>query len=79
MIQLIHDNPGNSFPYIWDIPAGNNIFTLGIYKSVFENDSAFASFYKSFIGSAESELSTYIDDYEYVKAELEAQYANAGK
>lgn len=79
MIQLIHDNPGNVFPYIWDIPEGNNIFTNGIHNSVYSNDNMFASFYKSFIGSAEAELEQYIEDYEFVREELEAQYAGAGK
>ncbi|MBE6617596.1 MAG: hypothetical protein E7627_06640 [Ruminococcaceae bacterium] len=79
MIQLIHDNPGNIFPYIWDIPEGNNIFTHGIHDSVYHNDNTFSSYYKSYIGSAETELEQYISDYEFVKEALEAQYAGAGE
>lgn len=79
MIQLIHDSYGNIFPLVWGVPEEQNIFTTGIFQSVFQNDTVFASYYRSGETSAQSALEDYITDYEEIRADLENQYANAGK
>ncbi|MBE6617601.1 MAG: hypothetical protein E7627_06665 [Ruminococcaceae bacterium] len=79
MIQLIHDSYGNVFPLVWGVPEEQNIFTTGIFQSVFQNDSVFASYYRSSETSALSALEDYITDYEEIRADLESQYAGAGK
>ena len=79
MIQLIHDSYGNTFPLVWGLPDGDSVFVTGIYNSVKENDTLFASHYRATENSAQSALEDYISDYEVVRADLEAQYAGAGK
>ncbi len=75
MIQLIHDSAGNIFPYIWDLAKENNIFTMGVYLSVKDNSSQFASHYRSFENTAQNELEEYIKMYDTVKSDIESQYA----
>ncbi|MBR5252861.1 MAG: hypothetical protein IKV39_03180 [Clostridia bacterium] len=79
MIQLIHDSAGNIFPYIWDLAKENNIFTMGVYLSVKDNSSQFASHYRSFESTAQNELADYIDMYDNVKSNIEAQYGQKDK
>ncbi len=74
MIQLIHDHYGNAFPLVWDL-GDQNIFTSGVYQSVYNNSTAVASHYRSFESSALSDLEDYISDYEDIRDQLEAQYA----
>ncbi len=74
MIQLIHDHYGNAFPFIWDV-GDKNIFTTGVYESVYKNNPSVASIYRSFESSAQSDLEDYISDYEYIRWQLEQQYA----
>ena len=74
MIQLIHDHYGNAFPFVWDL-GDRNIFTNGIYESVYKNTPSFASHYRSFEASAQGDLEDYIYDYEDIRYQLEQQYA----
>jgi hypothetical protein len=74
MIQLIHDHYGNAFPFVWDL-GDQNIFTSGVYESVYKNTTAVASNYRSFESSAQSDLEDYITDYEDIRDQLESQYA----
>jgi len=74
MIQLIHDHYGNAFPLVWDL-GDQNIFTSGVYQSVYNNSTAVASHYRSFESSALSDLEDYIADYEDIRDQLEQQYA----
>ena len=74
MIQIIHDHYGNAFPFVWDV-GDKNIFTTGIYESVYKNNPSVASIYRSFESSAQSDLEDYISDYEYISWQLEQQYA----
>ncbi len=74
MIQLIHDHYGNAFPFVWGV-GDKNIFTTGIYESVYNNNPSVASVYRSFEASAHSHLEDYISDYEYIRWQLEQQYA----
>jgi len=74
MIQLIHDHYGNAFPLVWDL-GDQNIFTSGVYQSVYNNSTAVASHYRSFESSALSDLEEYISDYEDIREQLEQQYA----
>lgn len=75
MIELIRTSAGNIFPYIWDLGQDNNIFTTGVYLSVKDNSSQFASHYRSFESTAQTELQDYIEMYENVKSDIESQYA----
>ena len=67
------------FPLVWGLPDGDSVFVTGIYNSVKENDTLFASHYRATENSAQSALEDYISDYEVVRADLESQYAGAGK
>ncbi len=75
MIQLIHDSAGNIFPHIWDL-GDENIFTGGIYQTVYKHTDRFASYYRSFENSAQAELEDYIDKFETVRESIEYQYQN---
>ena len=74
MIQLIHDHYGNAFPLVWDL-GDKNIFTSGVYESVYNNSTVVASNYRSFESSAQTDLEDYISDYENIRYQLEQQYA----
>ena len=79
MIQLIHDTFGNAFPLIWTF-GDHSIFTWGLYNSIVQNQSMFASYYRAYESSAMAELQKSINEYEDVHEEMERQYsALAGK
>ena len=74
MIQLIHDHYGNAFPFVWDL-GESNIFTSGVYESVYKNTTAVASNYRAFESGAQTDLEDYITDYEDIREQLESQYS----
>ncbi|MBQ7599174.1 MAG: hypothetical protein IJU57_00695 [Clostridia bacterium] len=76
MIQLIHDTHGNTFPLIWGLGDGSNIFTIGFYNSISKNQSVFASFYRANENSARTMLESYIAKDREFREEIRSRYSD---